>query len=110
MGGLIKFQTKKHTRDFLANFGTRLDHESRMKSENKQFMNAISLAGFLILLSFAASACPNCKNALPDSDNPETAVRLSEGYFWSYVAMSTMPFVAIGTIAGIVFLRRKNSN
>lgn len=53
-----------------------------------------------IVFCCTALACPNCKNSKPDNDDPTLAPRLSEGYFWSYIAMSSVPFLAVGCIAG----------
>jgi len=61
--------------------------------------------GWILMFSGLAMACPNCKNSLPDSDDPGMITRLRDGYFWSYVGMSSMPFVAVGTI-GVLLYRR----
>jgi hypothetical protein len=63
------------------------------------------LAALLMLLVFstAAGACPNCKNALLESGDLDAVTRMKDGYFWSYVVMSSMPFLAIGTIAFLLF-------
>lgn len=59
----------------------------------------------VLLLPVLAHACPNCKNSLPDSDDPGFLTGLRNGYFWSYIGMSAMPFLALGTV-GTVFYRR----
>lgn len=61
----------------------------------------------VLLLPVLAHACPNCKNALPDSDDPGFLTGLRDGYFWSYVGMSAMPFLALGTVGSVFFKRLK---
>ena len=65
---------------------------------------------FLILLALSASAvlaCPNCKNGHIDSDVPGASERLSEGIFWSYIGMTSMPFLSVGSIAGLLLHSRR---
>lgn len=61
----------------------------------------------LALYAPTALACPNCKNAHVDSDDPEASERLREGYFWSYIGMTSMPFLAVGGIATMLFFSNR---
>jgi hypothetical protein len=58
---------------------------------------------WLLTLS-SASACPNCRNA--KLENQEATLRLREGYFWSYVVMSSMPVASVVAIAGLLVYSR----
>jgi len=82
-----------------------------MKNKNRI---VLSFFGALVLVLSAAlntSACPNCRNSQPDSDDPGLALRLSQAYLWSYVAMTSMPFLTVGTFFGAaIYLRRKKLN
>jgi hypothetical protein len=51
-----------------------------------------------------ASACPNCRNA--KFGDEEATLRLREGYFWSYVVMSSMPVASVVAIAGLLVYSR----
>lgn len=62
------------------------------------------------LLSRGVSACPNCKNALPDSDDPFLIFRLRNGYVWTYIGMSSVPFLSLGVLGGILYRRVKRAN
>ena len=57
----------------------------------------------LALSASLAHACPNCKNGHVDSDDPLASERLRDGYFWSYIAMTSMPFLAVSGITGLLF-------
>lgn len=57
----------------------------------------------LALSASIAHACPNCKNGHVDSDDPLASERLKDGYFWSYIAMTSMPFLAVSGITGLLF-------
>ena len=57
----------------------------------------------LALSASAAQACPNCKNGHVDSDDPGASERLREGYFWSYLGMTSMPFLTVGGIVSLLF-------
>jgi hypothetical protein len=48
----------------------------------------------------AASACPNCKEAI--AAQPSDGARLKEGYFYSILFMVGMPFTLLGTGAFLV--------
>ncbi len=61
----------------------------------------------IVAVPWVVHACPNCKNSLPDSDDVDLITRLRDGYFWSYIGMSSMPFVALGTIGVKLYRRTK---
>ena len=66
--------------------------------------------GLLLLGAVPALACPNCKNSLPDTDDVGAITRLRDGYFWSYISMSSMPFIAVGVIGYNLFKRIKQAD
>jgi hypothetical protein len=76
-----------------------------MRFRNR-FLKWLLLAA--VIVGVGAHACPNCKNALLESGDGPSA-RMREGYFWSYIVMSSMPFLSLSILAVIVFLhaRRK---
>lgn len=61
-------------------------------------------------LATVAAACPNCKNALPDTDDPGLIFRLRDGYVWSYIGMSSVPFLMAGTFGTVMYKRIKRFN
>ena len=68
----------------------------------RKFGRALLVIFVLALSSVPAHACPNCKNGHVDSDDPLASERLRDGYFWSYIAMTSMPFLAICGITGML--------
>jgi hypothetical protein len=75
-------------------------------SQNRRRVLALLLAAML-WINACAYACPNCKNAQLESGE-EASSRMREGYFWSYVVMSSMPFAAVGSVAAfLVFQARR---
>lgn len=75
----------------------------------KKMLPTALLAGIALLaLSGAASACPNCKNALLESGDL-AAARMKDGYFWSYVAMTSMPFILLGTVTVLLLRSARKS-
>jgi hypothetical protein len=80
-----------------------------MKKKAENAMSLLGAAVLVLTISVSCCACPNCKNSQPDSDDPGLAARLSNAYLWSYVAMTSMPFLTVGTFFGaVVYLKRKN--
>ena len=65
------------------------------------------LSGCLFFFSFEALGCPNCKNAKLTGKEAEASRRMSEGYFWSYLGMSSMPFLLVSGIGGMLFLSNR---
>jgi len=61
--------------------------------------------GLIMVWAVPVLGCPNCKNSLPDSDDVGMITRLRDGYSWSYVGMSSMPFLAVGIIGYQLFKR-----
>lgn len=73
---------------------------------------ALRIRFFLLVLLLAlacgaARACPNCKNSIPEAGE-QAALRMREGYFWSYLFMTSMPFVAVGGIVALAYFARRN--
>ena len=60
-------------------------------------------------LAAVASACPNCKNALADSDPAHQG--MVAGYFYSILFMMSVPFVLVGTFGSYAYfiVRRARS-
>lgn len=57
---------------------------------------------FMLLFCGAALACPNCKNSIPEGGEA-LAMRMREGYYWSYIFMTSVPFVAVSCIAAMLY-------
>jgi hypothetical protein len=70
-----------------------------------RFKATVLLVLCMLLLTHAAWACPNCKYALPDSDDLGLVDRLRAGFGWSYAILTVMPFAAVATI-GTAFYRQ----
>src|SRR5205823_4621127 len=80
----------------------------KLERRMKRTIQSLILLSVLVL-GVRANACPNCKNARPESDDPLAAVRLKDAYFWSYICMSSVPFLIVGIIGTKLYWRmRKN--
>src|SRR5689334_9887387 len=77
------------------------------RSQMRTLVLTVGIVIAMALLASAVHACPNCKNAHVDSDDPGASERLRDGYFWSYIAMTTMPFAAAGGITGLLFYSKR---
>jgi hypothetical protein len=51
--------------------------------------------GFVLGLTAATMACPNCKEAV--SAQPSEAAGMAQGYNWSVLVMLAVPFTLAGT-------------
>jgi heme/copper-type cytochrome/quinol oxidase subunit 2 len=63
------------------------------------------LAGWLAVLLACQSlavACPNCKDALAESDPQHLA--MVRGYFWSIIFMVSMPFLILSGLCTYFYL------
>jgi len=56
----------------------------------------------------AAFACPNCKNSIPEGGE-QLARQMREGYYWSYIFMTSVPFLATGSIATLLYLSHRRA-
>ncbi len=76
-----------------------------------QWIAAALFALVVVATTLPASACPLCKNAVPENTGPEGTPqpRVAEGYFWSILFMIGTPFtlvIAMGST--LYFVLRKN--
>ena len=60
-----------------------------------------------LLLPVALSACPLCKDATSDAETPGGSASLGRGFFFSILLMIATPWVAVGTVAFLIFRRRR---
>ena len=58
---------------------------------------------FVVLIPAIVAACPNCKDAISDSDKPGAA-SVWRGMYWSILLMVSAPFAMVATL--IVAVRR----
>lgn len=68
---------------------------------------AVLLVVAALLLPVALSACPLCKDATSDADTPGGTASLGRGFFFSILLMIATPWVAVGTVAFLIFRRRR---
>lgn len=60
-----------------------------------------------LLLPAALSGCPLCKDATSDADTPGGSASLGRGFFYSILLMIATPWLAVGTVAFLIFRRRR---
>ena len=60
-----------------------------------------------LLLPAIASACPLCKEATSDADTAGGSASLGRGFFYSILLMIATPWIAVGTVAFLIFRRRR---
>jgi heme/copper-type cytochrome/quinol oxidase subunit 2 len=75
-------------------------------------MSPIARAAVVILLAAlvlpaALSACPLCKDATPDAQTPGGSASLGRGFYYSILLMIAVPWTAVGTVAFLIFRRRR---
>jgi heme/copper-type cytochrome/quinol oxidase subunit 2 len=58
-----------------------------------------------LLLPALASACPLCKEA--DADTPGGSASLGRGFYYSILLMIAVPWTAVGTVAFMIFRKRR---
>jgi hypothetical protein len=68
---------------------------------------AVLLVVAALLLPVALSACPLCKDATSDAETPGGSASLGRGFFFSILLMIATPWVAVGTVAFLIFRRRR---
>ena len=59
----------------------------------------------VILLPALVSACPLCKDA--EADTPGGSASLGRGFYYSILLMIAVPWTAVGTVAFLIFRRRR---
>ncbi len=60
-----------------------------------------------LLLPALAAACPLCKDATPDAETPGGSASLGRGFYYSILLMIAAPWTAVGTVAFLIFRRRR---
>lgn len=67
---------------------------------------AVFLLAVLVLPALL-SACPLCKDATPDAEYPGGSASLGRGFYYSILLMIAVPWTAVGTVAFLIFRRRR---
>ena len=75
-------------------------------------MNPIVRVAAVLLLAIAGgpallAACPLCKEATPDAETPGGSASLGRGFYYSILLMIATPWTAVGTVAFLIFRRRR---
>jgi hypothetical protein len=70
---------------------------------------AVLLVLAVLLLPVIASACPLCKEATSDAEYPGGSASLGRGFYYSIVLMIAVPWTAVGTVAFLIFRKRRRS-
>ena len=69
------------------------------------------VAVLLVLVALLAPAvlfgCPLCKDATSDAETPGGTASLGRGFFYSILLMIATPWLAVGTVAFLIFRRRR---
>ena len=60
-----------------------------------------------LVLPAVLSACPLCKDATPDAEYPGGSASLGRGFYYSILLMIAVPWTAVGTVAFLIFRRRR---
>ena len=60
----------------------------------------------LALPAFAA-ACPDCKDAVADTDYPGGSASLGHGFYYSILLMIAVPWTAIATVAFLIYRKQR---
>jgi heme/copper-type cytochrome/quinol oxidase subunit 2 len=60
-----------------------------------------------LVLPALLSACPLCKDATPDAEYPGGSASLGRGFYYSILLMIAVPWTAVGTVAFLIFRRRR---
>jgi hypothetical protein len=61
----------------------------------------------VLVLPALLSACPLCKDATPDAEYPGGSASLGRGFYYSILLMIAVPWTAVGTVAFLIFRRRR---
>ena len=68
---------------------------------------ALLLVVAALLVPAALGACPLCKDATSDAETPGGSASLGRGFFYSILLMIATPWLAVGTVAYLIFRRRR---
>jgi hypothetical protein len=60
-----------------------------------------------LILPAVASACPNCKDAVPDGEYPGGSASLGVGFYYSILLMIAAPWTAISTVAFLIYRKQR---
>jgi hypothetical protein len=66
---------------------------------------AVVLVLAALLLPALLSACPLCKEA--EADTPGGSASLGRGFYYSILLMIAVPWTAVGTVAFLIFRKRR---
>lgn len=61
-----------------------------------------------LLLPALAAACPLCKEA--EADTPGGSASLGRGFYYSILLMIAAPWTAVGTVAFLIFRKRRRDH
>jgi hypothetical protein len=75
---------------------------------NRRLRVVTILALVAILLPAIVSACPLCKDA--EADTPGGTVGFGRGIYYSILLMIAVPWTAVGTIAFLIFRKRRRDH
>jgi len=67
---------------------------------------AVVLLAVLVLPAIV-SACPLCKEATSDAETPGGSASLGRGFYYSILLMIAVPWTAVGTVAFLIYRRRR---
>ncbi len=74
-----------------------------MSGSGRKLLRVLAVAALLaVVLTAVASACPLCKEEVPDS-----GPGMWRGMYWSILLMVAMPFSAAGTLVFLVLRARR---
>jgi heme/copper-type cytochrome/quinol oxidase subunit 2 len=74
---------------------------------NRVLRIAAILALAAILVPALLSACPLCKEA--EADTPGGSASLGRGFYYSILLMIAVPWTAVGTVAFLIFRKRRRA-
>lgn len=60
-----------------------------------------------LVLPAVASACPNCKDAVPDGEYPGGSASLGVGFYYSILLMIAAPWTAVSTVAFLIYRKHR---
>jgi heme/copper-type cytochrome/quinol oxidase subunit 2 len=64
-------------------------------------------AAAVLLLPVVLSACPLCKDAVDNT--PGGSAALGRGFYWSILLMIAVPWTAVGTVAYMIWRKRRRT-
>ena len=69
----------------------------------------IALVVLIVALALPAlaAACPDCKDAVADTDYPGGSASLGHGFYYSILLMIAVPWAAIATVAFLIYRKHR---